>query len=443
MTTTDPTRTGLREVPGDPGWPLVGYSWQFVNGTLATDRSRFEKYGPVSWMNALGQRWVAAQGPDACGEVLQNRNRVFDSGPGWGFLIGPFFRRGLMLLDGAEHHAHRRIMQEAFTAQRLAGYLEPLNRTVARGIARWPADGHVLFYPTIKQLTLDVATETFMGAQTGAEADRLNRSFVDCVRAGTAAIRYPVPGLRWKRGLNGRRVLEDYLRPRIAGKRAGDGTDLFGALCHAQVEDESFTDQDVVNHMIFLLMAAHDTATITMTSMAYFLAKHPEWQERCREESLALAEDAVPYDRLDQLVALDQVMKESLRLVVPVPGVMRKASRDTDLLGFRVPAGSFISANLWGVHHFPEWWPDPERFDPGRFSDERREDKVHRHAFMPFGNGVHKCIGMYFGGMEIKATMHQLLRRYRIEVADGYEMPLDWSSLPRPKDGLPVTLVRL
>ena len=442
MTTTE-SRTGLREVPGDGGWPLIGYSWQFVSGAFATDRTRFDKYGPVSWMNALGKYWVAAQGPDACGEVLQNRNRVFESGPGWGFLIGPFFRRGLMLLDGAEHHAHRRIMQEAFTSQRLAGYLEPINGTVARGIERWPADGHVRFYPTIKQLTLDVATETFMGARTGSEADRINTSFVDCVRAGTAAVRYPVPGLRWKRGLTGRRVLEDYLRPRIAEKRAGDGTDLFGALCHAQVDDESFTDQDVVNHMIFLLMAAHDTATITMTSMAYFLAKHPEWQERCREESLALGEQAVPYDRLDELVALDQVMKESLRLVVPVPGVMRRASRETELLGFRVPAGSYVSANLWGVHNLREWWPEPERFDPGRFSDERREDKVHRHAFMPFGNGVHKCIGMYFGGMEIKATMHQLLQRYRIEVPAGYEMPLDWSSLPRPKDGLPVTLVRL
>ena len=62
---------------------------------------------------------------------------------------------------------------------------------------------------------------------------------------------------------------------------------------------------------------------------------------------------------------------------------------------------------------------------------------------MPFGNGVHKCIGMYFGGMEITATMHQLLRKYRLSVPDGYEMPLDWTSLPRPKDGLPLTLHRL
>ena len=443
MTTTEPGRTGLRELPGDAGLPLVHHSWDFVSGRLATSRARFDKYGPVSWMKALGKTWISAFGPDAVGEVLTNRNRVFDSGPGWGFLIGPFFRRGLMLLDGAEHHSHRRIMQEAFTAQRLAGYLEPMNATITEGLAAWPGAGRLDFYPAIKQLTLDIATKTFMGAQTGGEADRLNTAFVDTVRAGTALVRAPVPGLRWSRGLHGRTVLEDYLRPRIAEKRAGDGTDLFGALCHAQVEDETFTDADVVNHMIFLLMAAHDTSTITLTSMAYYLAKNPDWQDRCRDESLALGTDAVAYDDLPALVALDLVMKESLRLVVPVPGVMRRTSAETDLLGYRVPAGTYVAANLWGVHHFEEWWPEPERFDPGRFAADRREDKVHRHAFMPFGNGVHKCIGMYFGGMEITATMHQLLRTYRLSVPDGYEMPLDWSSLPRPRDGLPLTLHRL
>jgi cytochrome P450 len=429
MSTSTGAQIGAKELPGDAGLPVVGYTWQFIRGSMTSRRARYDKYGPVSWSKALGKTWVTAFGPDACGELLQNRDRTFDSGPGWAFLIGPFFRRGLMLLDGGEHHRHRRIMQEAFTAQRLAGYLDPMNETITTGLDRWPRTGSLGFYPAIKQVTLDVAITTFMGAAAGAEADRLNTAFVDCVRAGTAAVRMPVPGLRWQRGLAGRRVLEDYLRPRLAGKRAGNGTDLYSALCHARGDDdEAFTDDDVINHMIFLLMAAHDTSTTTMTTMTYYLAKHPEWQERCREESRALGTEAVSYDQLDRLVALDLVMKEALRLVAPVPGVVRKANRDTELLGYRIPEGTLLSANLWGVHHMHEYWPDPERFDPGRFADDRREDKSHRHAFMPFGNGVHKCIGMYFGGMEIKAAMHQLLLHYRLSVPSAYEMPLDMTS---------------
>jgi len=230
----------------------------------------------------------------------------------------------------------------------------------------------------------------------------------------------------------------------LPAHRTSSGNDLFTALCHARSEDgESFTDDDVVNHMIFLLMAAHDTSTSTLTTMAYYLARYPEWQERCRAESQALGTAAVEDADVDRLVSLDLVMKESMRLVTPVPGVTRRTNRETELLGFRIPAGVYVAVHLWGVHHMAEVWPDPERFDPERFAEHRREDKVHRHAYLPFGNGVHKCIGMHFGGLEVKAALHQLLLRYRLTVPAGYRMPVDWVSLPRPKDGLPIELHRL
>ena len=429
-------------MPGEAGLPLVGNSLKFASGRMVATLEWYEKYGPVSWTRAVGQTWINVEGPDACGAVLQDRDRVYDAS-GWRLLIGPFFHRGLMLLDGQEHHRHRRIMQEAFTADRLAGYLQPMNETIAAGLAGWPT-GTLRFYPAIKQLTLDVATRTFMADEIGVESRWVNRAFSDTVRAATTFVRFPVPGLRWSRGLAGRRVLEAYLRPRIAAHRAGDGTDLLTALCHVRSEDgQRFTDDDIVNHMIFLLMAAHDTSTSTLTTMAYYLACHPDWQERCRAESAMVGAGPIGYGDLDRLMSLDLVMKESMRLVTPVPGLTRRANRETELLGHRVPAGAYLAVHLWGVHHIPELWPEPERFDPERFAAHRREDKVHRYAYMPFGNGVHKCIGMYFGGMEVKAAMHQLLQRYRLTVPPGYRMPVDWVSLPRPKDGLPVQLHRL
>jgi len=433
----------LRDLPGDPGLPLIGYSYQFASGRLTASHRWWDRYGPVSRTRALGTTWINVEGPDACGAVLTDRDRVYDAS-GWAYLIGPFFHRGLMLLDGAEHHRHRRIMQQAFTAERLAGYLAPVNDAIADTLAGWP-EGRLRFYPAAKALTLDVATRTFMADEVGGtEARRVNAAFTDSVRAATAFVRVPVPGLRWARGLAGRRFLERYLRDRLPAHRDGSGADLFTALCQARSEDgDAFTDDDVVNHMIFLLMAAHDTSTSTLTTMAYYLARYPEWQERCRAESQALDSPQVAYADLDRLVGLDLVMKESMRLVTPVPGVTRRTNRETELLGYRIPAGAYVAVHLWGVHHMADVWPDPERFDPERFAEPRREDKAHRFAFVPFGNGVHKCIGMYFGGMEIKAAMHQLLLRYRLTVPAGYRMPVDWVSLPRPKDGLPVELHRL
>lgn len=428
----------LREVPGDKGLPLVGYTLEVLSGKLYNSRERYDKYGPVSWLRAFGRVNVTVTGPDATSVVLQNRDHAFANGPGWGFLIGRFFGRGLMLLDFDEHHRHRRIMQQAFTSDRLAGYLEAMNATLADGIARWQAERDFRFYPAIKQLSLDVATRTFMGADLGAEATGLNRAFVDCVRAGTAIFRFPVPGLRWSRGLRGRRQLEQFLYPQIAAKRSGDGADLFSALVHAEDETgASFNDDDIVNHMIFLLMAAHDTTTITLTTMAYYLAKFPEWQQRCRAESGALGNPTLAYQDLNRLETLDRVMRECMRLVTAVPGLARKTVKETEVLGYRIPADTYVSVSLHNTHHLAEYWPDPERFDPDRFGPDAT---VPRNAWIPFGNGVHKCIGLHFGGMEVKAAMHQLLLGYRWSVPRDYELPIDWSSLPRPKDGLPVQL---
>jgi len=437
-------RAARRAIPGDNGLPLLGHTLEFLSGRLYTDRARYDRYGPVTRVRSFGQTFVSVRGPEAVGEVFSNRDHAFANGPGWGYLIGPFFHGGLMLLDFDEHHRARRIMQEAFTSQRLDGYLAPMNATLAEGLDRWGTDRRFRIYPALKQLTLDVATKTFMGAKFGPEADRMNHAFAACVRGGTSIVRAPVPGGRWARGLAGRRLLENVLRPRIPAARAGNGTDLFSVLCHVEDDEGNrFTDDEIVDHMIFLLMAAHDTTTITMTTMAYYLAKHPDWQQRCRAESIALGAELVPYDRLDELVSLDLVMRECMRLVTAVPTVARKTVKDTSILGHPIPADTFIAVNMHGTHMLEEIWPDPERFDPERFSGARREDKVHRTAWVPFGAGVHKCIGLYFGGMQVKAAMHQLLLGHRWEtISRDYTMPIDWTSLPRPRDGLPIRLTR-
>jgi cytochrome P450 len=279
----------------------------------------------------------------------------------------------------------------------------------------------------------------------GADVDpdelaRVNQAFIDCVQAGIAFVRAPLPGTRWRRGMRGRRVLEEFFRRHLPARRASDGTDLFSALCHIETDDgHRLSDDDIVNHMIFLLMAAHDTSTITVTTMMQHLGQHPEWQERCREESRALPANP-SLDEIDQLASLDLVMKECLRLVPPVPGLARQVVKDTEVLGCRIPAGRLVSVGVHLSHHMPELWTDPERFDPERFADDRREDKSHRYAWQPFGGGVHKCIGLYFGTVEVKMIVHQLLRRFTWTLDPDYVAPMNYHSLPFPKDGLPVDL---
>ena len=251
-------------------------------------------------------------------------------------------------------------------------------------------------YPALKRLTLDIASAIFMAAELGASGDRVTRAFIDTVRAGTALIRLPVG--RWGAGLRGRQVLEYYFRASLPAKRASDSDDLFAALCHARTDEgEVFTDDDVVNHMIFLMMAAHDTSTITTRAVAYYLGKHPEWQEKVRAESLALGDAPPDMAALDTLGTLDLVIKESMRLVTPVPSLVRRTVRDTDLLGHYVPSDTLVvghavgeppAAGVLARTHTASTRSGFARGPPGGQGAPVRVDafrgrgaQVHRHAF--------------------------------------------------------------
>jgi cytochrome P450 len=314
---------------------------------------------------------------------------------------------------------------------------------VQSSVSSWATRDDFPVYPALKQLTLDVATKIFMASSLGGDSKRLTNAFVDTVRAGTSLLRFPVPGGRWAAGLNGRKVLADYFRRSLPAKRASDSDDLFAALCHARTDDgETFSDDDVVNHMIFLMMAAHDTSTIATSALVYYLGKNPEWQDKVRAESLALGDEPLTVSALNELPTLDLVLKESMRLVPPVPWMVRKTVKDTELLGHHLPAGVFVTTLAWMNHLLPEYWTEPHRFDPLRFAENRREDKSHRFAYMPFGGGVHKCIGMHFGTYEVKTIVHELVRRFEWTIPQDYHVQWDPTALPVPKDGLPISIRR-
>jgi cytochrome P450 len=436
-----PQGSGLRAVLGKPGTPWIGHSVQMLTQPVEFLRPWYREFGPVSWTHSLGRDFVLALGPDATQAVFTNRDRAI-SQKGWEFQLGRFFPRGLMLLDGAEHHHHRLIMQEAFTRPRLAGYVATIDAITSATVPNWPGDDpRFRFRPAMKALSLDIATAIFMAAEPGPQMKPINDALTDLVLAATSLVRFPVPGLRWSKGLHARRDLERYFSDGIARRRASDDGDLFSALCHARTDDGAeFSDTDIVDHMIFLMMAAHDTSTSTATTMAYHLAANPHWQERARAESLAVCDGPVDIDTLESLHTLDLVMNESLRLVTPLPAVVRKTVADTDLLGHFVPADTLLVTYPWLNHLLEDYWTEPDTFDPERFADPRREDRSHRYAFSPFGGGAHKCIGMFFGALEVKAVLHRLLLGYRLEIEPGYSPRWDLSSMPFPADGMPITL---
>src|SRR5260370_2400396 len=195
-----------------------------------------------------------------------------------------------MLLDCDHDGLPRREVSVAFKSGPMKSYLAELDHVILERVTRWvQTPGPMLFYPAMKQLTLDLAASSFLGASIGPEVDEIKRAFVDMVAASVTPIREPWPGTQMARGVKGRKRVVAYFSEQIPIRRAKGGEDLFSQLCRATHEDGALlSTQDIVDHMSFLMMAAHDTLTSSLTSFVGALAAHPEWQDTLRGPGSAL-----------------------------------------------------------------------------------------------------------------------------------------------------------
>jgi len=435
------TAAPYAQIPLVKGWPLVGNLPKFLRDPLANAQS-LAVHGKVVRSRTFFET-VTLLGPEANAFVLHDREGNFSNRGGWSYWIDAVFPGAIMAMDDPAHKHHRRIMQAAFQRSAMARYVQDMGPVIEQTLQGWPV-GPFQVFPAVKALTLNIAARVFMGMALGPEADRMNRAFVDTVAASLALVRRPLPPLAMWRGVRARRFLVGLMRAQLPAKRATEGPDLFSQLCHARGEDgERFSDDEVVNHMVFLMMAAHDTTTSALTTMVYCLARHPEWQDRLRSEAQARPQAHLGFDALAGCQSTEWVMKESLRLYPPLTSIPRKAARDCSFGGFQIPKGTPVGISPIHTHHLAELWTEPTRFDPERFSPARAEHKRHAYAYLPFGGGAHLCIGQHFADMEVKAVMHQLLRQWRWTVPEGYRMPYQLVPIAKPRDGLPVQLRRV
>jgi len=442
---TKPRRNSMTHIPGDEGWPLIGKTFEVLADPKGQVERQSKKYGLVYRSHLFGETSLVLLGPEANELVLFDQAKQFSSTLGWGRILGLLFPRGLMLLDFEEHRLHRRALSVAFKSGPMKSYLADLDTGIAARVAQWKAQpGPMLFYPAMKQLTLDLAATSFLGAGIGPEVDEITRAFVDMVAASVAVIRKPLPFTPMARGVRGRERIVAYFSEQIPIRRAkGGGDDLFSQLCQATHEDGALlTTQDIVDHMSFLMMAAHDTLTSSLTSFVGELAAHPEWQQKLRDEvkSLGLAADApMNFDNLEAMRLTEMAFKEALRLKPPVPSMPRRSIKDFTFKGYAVPAGTMIGVNPLFTHHMPDIWPEPEKFDPMRFTDEAQRNR-HRFAWVPYGGGAHMCLGLHFAYMQAKCFARHFLQNLEVSLEPGYKPDWQMWPIPKPRDGLRVVL---
>jgi len=437
------TRRDLKHVPGTSGLPVIGQTLGFLHDPLAFTRSQYRRFGPISRINFLFRERACLLSADANELVLRDREGIFSAHDGWTPILGDLFPHGLMLRDGADHKHHRRLMQPAFRKEALDGYLNRMQPHIEQAVAQWAGQSRIHFYPAVKKLTLGIAADCFLGLELQSEIDQVNTAFTDVVEASTAVVRARIPlaGRKYARGLRGRRFLEDFLAARIPEHRKGSANDLLSQLCHARDEAGAhYSDEDVVNHMIFLMMAAHDTTTSALTTIVYALAAHPVWQQRLRADVQRIGGARLSPDAVDEAELTNKVLREALRLYPPLTTMVRQASKPFTVDGVELPAGTSAAIFPVFTQRDPQWWSAPDTFDPERFSAERAEHRRHPFAWTPFGGGAHMCLGLHFAEMQVKAVMHVMLGQLAWSVPEGYTMPYQLAPIAKPRDGLPIRI---
>ncbi|TNE51165.1 MAG: cytochrome P450 [Deltaproteobacteria bacterium] len=433
----------LKHIPGEVGYPYLGNFPRILRDPDGFDQRMVETYGTCFRNRTFHRTSVCLASADHNTEVLLDREQNFSSQNGWGHLIGDLFPRGLMLRDFDDHRKHRRIMQDAFRPSALKGYHEKLQQETLTTLKAWEQEASFLFYPALKRALFEQAATVFLGVPLGERAEELSNAFYAVLQATITPFRLNVPGTAWHRGLQGRKTLEHFIQSELEGRRDSDAKDVFTLLCKAEDEEGNrFDDSEIVDHMIFLLMAAHDTTSTGLTTLVQELVFQPEWQDRLREEctQVSASNDDLPWESLAELQQSDWAFREALRLNPPVRYVLRRTVRPTELGGYEVPENTPIALLLGATHKDPDIWSEPDTFAPDRFSPERGEDKQHKHGWAPFGGGAHTCIGIKFAMQQAKGFVYHLLSRYEM-VATG-EKKRDWQLLPfpRPKDDLPIML---
>ncbi|KAI9493687.1 cytochrome P-450 cyp509A1 [Zychaea mexicana] len=199
--------------------------------------------------------------------------------------------------------------------------------------------------------------------------------------------------------------------------------DLLTLMLEASAEGNGrMTDEEIKSNLCIFFAAGHDTTANSLSYMAYYLARHPDIQQKAREEAIKVlgneSTDILPTkDQLRNMPYINQIIKETLRINSPVAGLIgRVAAQDTDLDGVFIPKGTRVMCSLYELHHNPSVWKNPEEFNPDRFAPNGEAEKLAGigFAWLPFSNGSRQCIGMNFSMTEQRVLLSMLLRKYEL-----------------------------
>ena len=410
-------------VVGSP--PVVGHSIQFNYDALALIQRLQESKGDVFQLNILNEDVLLFLTPSATKQIFLDPDDNFSSKHGWEFSIGPTFENGLMLRDFDDHKYHRSLLQNSFRRDALDKYIHIIQPRIDSWIEEVKQKKEFYLYKSIKQLMFNVAVELFFDEVDDTKLNHLNQLFINSIKPATTIVRSPYPMTRMKKGLKARVELLEYFQEKSDNIDISKET-LFADLVKTNNEEAGLTNFEIAEHMIFLLLAAHDTTTSTLTSSIHFLAGDKSYQNKVKTESSTLSKTDI--SDLKNGIIGEALFNEAIRKYPPVPFSPRLVVRDAELDGYEILKNTYIAAGPLVLHNDERYWEDPLAFNPERFEDPT----ITHEAYFPFAGGAHTCLGKFFASYLFKNVIYKLVDSFQV-INTNEELKINPAPIPNPR----------
>jgi cytochrome P450 len=431
-----------------PGALLLGFQRDPIGVLMRLRR----EHGDVVQFRLGGERVVSITDPELIRDVLVTHHSNFRKSRGLERarrLLGD----GLLTSEGEFHLRQRRLMQPAFHRRRINSYGETMVRYADRARGRWQPGATVDLHHEMMDLTLAIVGKTLFDADVEDEADEIGDALGNIIgqfnifmlSLGEVLERLPLPSTR--RFQRAKARLDDTIfrmidERRRSGEDRGDLLSMLIAAQDTEGDGTGMSDQQVRDEALTLFLAGHETTANALTWTWYLLSQHPEIEARIHAEIDSVLEGRLPtVDDLPRLTYTRKVFSESLRLYPPAWIIGRRAINAYAVRDYTLPAGTVIIMSQYVVHRDPRWYPEPDRFDPERWTPEAQAARP-KFAYFPFGGGPRLCIGEQFAWMEGVLLLATIGQQWRPRLVPGHPVELQPLITLRPKHGMRMVLER-
>jgi len=436
----------LKLPPGPKGHPIIGNLLEPRGDAVAYFKRCFRDYGDIVFVRFLGVPMCLVNRPDCIESVLVTQNNNFEKSKDYRALRR-VLGNGLLTSEGEFWRRQRKLVQPAFHQARIAAYAEIMVAYAERAVASWKDGEERDVHEAMMRLTLDIVAKTLFDTDVSREAEDVGAALQVLMskffrQAGFALLlpkSIPIPTTRHLQRAVGQldKVIYEIIRRRRAGGSASD--DLLSVLLQAQ-DDEGLrmTDRQLHDEIMTLFLAGHETTANALSWTWLLLGQHPEIEEKLAEELRRVLDGRAPTPAdLPRLTYTDMVLRETMRLYPPVWVIGRRAIAPFRMGEYELPAETNVLMSQLLTHRDARYFPEPERFDPDRWSpSDPRSVALPRFAYFPFGGGPRVCVGAGFAMMEAVLLLATIAQKFRLTLVPGQNVKYLPSVTLRPKSGI-------